>query len=191
MKLETKTPTRAPHVNGIDVDALRSTAAAIQADPAQAMTRWNVTTRWAGGTRSDTRVTGYEIGGKRVAKDFTIRVDEPAELCGTNQFANPQEHLLAALNACMTVGYAAVCAMEGITLRELSIETSGDIDLRGFLGLDDAIKPGYEELEYTVHIKADATPAQIERVHDIVCRTSPNRFNLAQPVRLRSRLVLG
>ena len=176
-------------VNGIDVDALRGAAAAIQADAAQGITRWNVTTRWKGGTRSDTSVTSYEIGGQRVEKDFTIRTDEPLELCGTNQFPNPQETLLAALNACMTVGYVAAFALEGIELEELSIETRGDIDLRGFLGLDDSVKPGYDALEYVVRVKADATPAQIERVHDLVCRTSPNRFNLAQPVVLRSRLV--
>jgi len=175
-------------VNGVDVDALRAKAAAIAADPKLGMTRWNVTTRWKGGARSDTSVTSCEIGGERVQKDFTIRVDEPVELLGTNQFANPQEVLMAALNACMTFGYVANFALQGITLRELSIETSGAIDLRGFLG-DPSVKPGYDELNYTVHVKADATPAQIELVHDVVTRTSPNYFNLSQPVRLRSRLV--
>ena len=189
MKVSTRTPAKL--VNGIDVDALRDKAAAIQADPAKGLTRWGVTTRWVGGTRSESRITGYEIGGERVARDFTLRVDEPLELCGENQAANPQEYLLAALNACMTVGYVAACALEGITVRSLSIETEGDIDLRGFLGLDQQVKPGYDELTYTVHLEADATPAQLERVHDSVCRTSPNRFNVAQPVRLRSRLVTG
>jgi hypothetical protein len=42
-----------------------------------------------------------------------------------------------------------------------------------------------------VHLKAKATPAQLERVHDVVCRTSPNRFTIAQPIRLETRLVLG
>jgi uncharacterized OsmC-like protein len=176
-------------VNGIDVETLRAKAGAIQAEPKLGMSRWNVTTRWAGGTRSDTQVTNREIGGQLVKKDFTLRVDEPVELCGTNQFANPQEFLLAALNACMTVGYVVNFALAGIRLHELSIETRGDIDLRGFLGLDESVKPGYDELSCTVRVKADATPAEIERVHDVVCRTSPNRFNLAQPVRLRSRLV--
>jgi uncharacterized OsmC-like protein len=189
--MSASTTAKSKPVNGIDVEALRAKAGAIQADPKLGMTRWNVTTRWAGGTRSDTKVTNYEIGGQSVNKDFTIRVDEPLELCGTNQYANPQEVLLAALNACMTVGYVAAFALEGITLHELAIETRGDIDLRGFLGLDDSVKPGYDELAYTVHVKADATPAQIERVHDIVCRTSPNRFNLSQPIRLRSRLITG
>ena len=178
-------------LNGIDVDALRAKAKAIQLDPKLGLTRWSATTRWVGGTRSDTRIAGYEIGGKRVDKDFTIRVDEPLELCGTNQFANPQELLLASLNACMTVGYAAACALEGIELQSLRIETSGEIDLRGFLGLDPTVKAGYPELDCTVHIQANATPEALERIHDFVGRTSPNRFNVTQPVRLRSRLVAG
>ena len=97
-------------------------------------------------------------------KDFTIRVDEPLELCGTNQFPNPQEYLLAALNACMIVGYVAACALEGITLQELRIETSGDIDLRGFLGLDPAGEARLRRAPATPCTSSPtATPAQIER----------------------------
>lgn len=178
-------------LNGIDVDFLRATIGAVAADPALARTHWNVTTRWQGGTRSDTRVESCEIGGQEIAKDFTIRVDEPLELGGTNRHANPQEVLLAAMNACMTVGYVAACTLEGIEISALRIETSGDIDLRGFLGLDPSVKPGYDSLSYTVYLAAKATPAQLEKVHDFVCRTSPNRFNLSQPIRLETRLVVG
>ena len=70
---------------------------------------------------------------------FAFDIDEPEELGGGNAFANPQEHLLAALNACMTVGYVAQCSVRGIKLESLSIETEGDIDLRGFLGIDPAV----------------------------------------------------
>jgi uncharacterized OsmC-like protein len=178
-------------VNGIDVDALRRTLAAVKGDPAQGKTRWSVATRWVSGTRSDSRVTAREIGGKRIEKDFTIPVDEPRELCGTDQFADPQELLLASLNACLTAGYAAACALAGIAIEALTIETSGAIDLRGFLGLDAEVKPGFDEVVVTVRLKASASPVQLESVHDFVCRTSPNRFNVTQPVRLRSRLVTG
>jgi len=178
-------------LNGINLEALRATVDAIIQDPAKAGTHWQVASHWRGGTRSDTRVASCTIGGKRIAKDFTIRVDEPLELCGTNQYANPQEHLLAALNACMIVGYSACCAHEGIELEELRIETEGDIDLRGFLGLDPTVKPGYDELRYTVFIKGAGTPEQFEKVHRIVMDTSPNYFNLANAVALKPRLVLS
>lgn len=185
------TPITSNLVNGIDVERLRSAIAGIRADPKQGATHWHVSTRWMGGARSDTRVESYRIGGQEVRKDFTLEVDEPLELCGTNRHANPQEYLLAALNACMTVGYVAACALEGIVIEDLRIESEGDIDLRGFLGIDASVRPGYDEICYTVHLKAKASPAQLEKVHDVVCRTSPNRFNIAQPIRLETRLVLG
>jgi uncharacterized OsmC-like protein len=177
-------------INGINTQLLQETVDAVTRDPSKAATRWGVTSHWRGGTRSDTRVTGCLIGGQRVAKDFTIRVDEPLELCGTNQYANPQEHLMAALNACMIVGYSAVCAHQGIKLEELRIETEGDIDLRGFLGIDPTVRPGYDQLRYTVYIKGDATPEQFEKVHRTVMTTSPNYFNLGTAIPLKPRLVV-
>lgn len=185
------TPAKKNFLNGIDVDFVRTNVEAIAKNPAAGQTRWSVTTRWAGGTRSDTSVQSYRIGGQDVARDFTIRADEPLELGGTNRNPNPQELLLAALNACMTVGYVAACSLEGIEVQDLRIEASGDIDLRGFFGLDPNVKPGYDAVSYTVFLKAKATPAQLEKVHDVVIRTSPNRFNISQPVRLETRLVLG
>jgi uncharacterized OsmC-like protein len=185
------TTTTAPTiVNGINTDALRGAIDAITQDPAKGQTHWEVTSHWRGGTRSDARVSSYGIGGQRVAKDFTIKADEPFELCGTNQFANPQEYLLAGLNACMIVGYSALCALEGIELEELRIETEGNIDLRGFLGIDPSVRPGYDQLRYTVHIKGNATPEQFEKIHRTVMATSPNYFNLATAIPLRSRLVV-
>ena len=178
-------------LNGINTQALRNMVDAITRNPAKAKTHWQVTSHWRGGTRSDTHVTSCTIGGERVAKDFTIRVDEPLLLCGTNQYANPQEHLLASLNACMIVGYSACCAHEGIELEELRIETEGDIDLRGFLAIDPMVKPGYDQLRYTVFIKGQGTPEQCENIHRTVMATSPNYFNLANIVSLKSRLVLG
>ncbi|HSA60436.1 MAG TPA: OsmC family protein [bacterium] len=177
-------------VNGIDVDALSGAIGEVAKDPAKGQTRWRVATSWKGGTRTETQVEGYEIGGQYVKKNFQIRTDEPLELGGTNLAPNPQETLMSALNACMTVGYSALCALEGIELEELRIETQGDIDLRGFFGLDPSVKPGYDEIQYTVHIKGNGTPEQFRKIHEAVCATSPNRFNIANPIRLKADLVV-
>lgn len=177
-------------LNGVNTEALWNAIQAIGEDPAKGRTQWKVNTQWKGGTRSDTAVEEYHIGGQKISKDFTIKVDEPYELCGTNQFANPQEYLLAALNACMIVGYATACAMQGIRLDELSIETEGEIDLRGFLGLEPSVKPGYDGLRYTVRIKGDATPEKFREIHEVIKATSPNRFNIATAIKLDSELVV-
>jgi hypothetical protein len=94
-------------VNGINVDDLFALIDSVKRDAAKGKTNWRVATTWQGQTRSRAQVEGFGIGGERVPRRFSIDIDEPCELGGTNRFANPQEHLLAALNACMTVGYVA------------------------------------------------------------------------------------
>ena len=98
---------------------------------------------------------------------------------------------MSALNACMTVGYVAGAAIRGITLDRLEIETRGQLDLRGFLGLDDAVPAGYENLDYVVHISGDGTPEQFAEIHRSVMATSPNYFNMARPIRMNGTLNLS
>jgi uncharacterized OsmC-like protein len=177
-------------VNGINVDDLRALIEDVRRDAAKGKTCWRVTSAWQGQARSRTQVEGFEIGGKRVVRRFSIDIDEPNELGGSNRFANPQEHLLAALNSCMTVGYVAQCAVRGITLERLEIETDGEIDLRGFLGLDPAVPPGYEQLRYVVRIKGNGTREQFAEIHKAVMATSPNFHNVSRPVDLEPTLVV-
>lgn len=98
---------------------------------------------------------------------------------------------MAAVNACMTVGYVAGAATRGITLNTLEIRTSGTLDLRGFLGLDDKVPAGYETLNYEVLIKGNGTPEQFEEIHQNVMKTSPNYFNLNRPIRMNGKLKVG
>ena len=180
-----------PHVvNGINVDALTALLARVTQDASQGQTTWRVTTTWQGQTRSRADVSGFTIGGAEVPRRFSFDIDEPYELGGSNAFANPQEYLLAALNACMTVGYVAQCALRGITLTQLAIETEGEIDLRGFLGIDPTVPPGYKSLSYTVRLRGDGTPEQFAEIHEAVMATSPNFYNIANAVALKPTLVV-
>ena len=178
-------------VNGIDVDALRQTVDAVEKDASRALVGFDVTTRWTGQTRSETTVEAYRIGGERVARRHKIVADEPVELLGADSAPNPQELLMAAFNACITVGYVAGAAVRGIRLDSLEIVTRGQLDLRGFLGLSDHIVPGYEKLEYEVKIKGDGSPRDFEEIHQNVIRTSPNYFNLSRPIRVTGTLDVG
>jgi uncharacterized OsmC-like protein len=178
-------------VNGVDLDALGIIVGEVQKDASNAQVRFSVSTRWEGQTRSRTTVKGYEMGGERIQRDFQIAADEPEELLGTNTAPNPQELLMAAVNACMTVGYVAGASLQGITLGSLEIETTGQLDLRGFLGLDGSVLPGYECVDYTVRIAGNGTRQQFEEIHRTVMQTSPNYFNLARPVRMNGKLELA
>jgi len=178
-------------LNGIDLEALQGVVQAIANDPGKAKVAFRIRSAWQGQTRSRAEVTSYTIGGERVARRFSIDVDEPFELLGENTAPNPQEMLMAALNACVMVGYVVGAAVRGIRLASLEIECQGELDLRGFLSLDGGARPGYDKLRYTVRIKGDGTPAQFREIHDNVVRTSPNYLNLAEPVPIEARLELG
>lgn len=177
-------------INGIDVDALKQVTVHVGEDPAKGVVEFRVNSDWLGQMRSQTQVESYTLAGEQIARQFSIPADEPVELLGSNTAPNPQELLMAALNACMLVGYAASAAMQGITLTKLAIETVGQLDLRGFLGIAEDVPPGYESLRQTVRIKGNGTPEQFQAIHATVMRNSPNYFNITRPVRLDSTLEI-
>jgi uncharacterized OsmC-like protein len=185
------TMTKIAPVNGIPVADVHALIAAVSAEPSAGMTHWRVANTWQGGTRSRAQVEGFEIGGKQIRRPFSFDFDEPKEIGGTNTVANPQEYLLGALNACMTVGFVALCALHGIQIEHLEITTEGDIDLRGFLGLDSSISPGYDRLETTIKVKGSATPEEFERIYKMMLATSPNVHNVSRPIQMKSKLVVA
>ena len=177
-------------INGIDTDAVHTLIESVEVNPPQGMTHWKVANTWQGGMHSRARVDSFAIGGNSVLRSFSIDIDEPLELGGGNAYANPQEYLLAGLNACMMVGYSALCALQGITLQKLEITTEGDIDLRGFFGLDPSIAPGYRELRTRVVIKGDGSEAQLRKIHELVLATSPNFYNVSRAVPVAPTLII-
>lgn len=177
-------------INGIDTDGLRQVMKDVSADPPKGAVKFAVKSEWRGQCKVLTEVSGYDLGGQAINRKHTFLIDEPNELLGENAAPNPQEVLMGAFNACMIVGYATGAAMKGITLEKLEIETEGALDLRGFLGLDATVKPGYEVINYKVHIKGNGTPEQYREIHETVMATSPNRWNIANAITLKADLVI-
>ena len=178
-------------VNGLDLQALGEVVEAIEKDSSKGVVGFDVTTRWKGQTRSETSVDGFTLAGERITRSHTIVADEPFELLGADAAPNPQELLMAAFNACITVGYVAGAALRGITLESLEIKTRGQLDLRGFLGLSDAVPPGYENIDYVVSIKGDGSPEDFAEIHETVMKTSPNYFNMSRPIKMNGSLRVG
>jgi uncharacterized OsmC-like protein len=176
-------------LNGIDTDALKGVMKQISEDPSLGKVKFQVATTWKGTTKSETVVQGYEIGGQEVKRIHTFLIDEPLELLGEDTSANPQEFLMGAMNACILNTYVIAAAMKGIKLEKVVMETEGELDLRGFLGLDESIIPGYNELKYKVRLKGNGTPEQYEEVHKAVVATSPNYYNISNAIKLNTELI--
>ena len=181
---------KALQINGLSCDSLKQMIRGVAQDANKGKVKFQVTTDWNGGVRSDSHVTALELDGQTLPRKFTIRMDEPPELLGQNTGPNPQEMLMAAFNACIVAGYVAGCALDGIELESLTVETEGELDLRGFLGLDASVRPGYEQVRYTVRIRGNGTPEQFQKIHETVLATSPNRWNMANSIKLNAELLI-
>jgi hypothetical protein len=83
--------------------------------------------------------------------DHRMTVDEPPTLGGENTDPNPVETVLAGLLSCQVVTYRFCAAKLGIPLDRVHVETEGDLDVRGFFGLDDAVRPGFGEIRFEGH----------------------------------------
>lgn len=101
---------------------------------------------------------------------------------------NPQEVLLAALNACLIATFVDLCSLQGIKLEKVEIISTGKLDLRGFFKLDETIPAGYQSLNWTLKVKGNATPEQFQQVYEATISASPNFWNLANPVTIKPEL---
>ncbi len=176
-------------LNGIDLDAAEAMVANVREDPTAGSAAFRVRTDWKGQARSESTVESFTCAGTKVPRRFTILSDEPRELLGTDTAPNPIELLLSAINACMMVCYVATASARGITLKTCRIETEGELDLRGYLAVDEKVPSGCRRISYSVFLDGDGSAEQYEEIHQAVMATSPNYFNLAQPIQMRGRLV--
>lgn len=142
-------------MNGIDLEVLKATIGAIQKDPALGACRFRARNAWLGGTRNCSTISGFQGAGQEMvhAEPFLLNADEPAVLAGGDKAANPVEHLLNALAGCITTSMVAHAAVHGISIDELESELEGDIDLRGFLGLDPGVPKGYTSIRVKFRVK--------------------------------------
>ena len=116
-------------------------------------------------------------------------MDEPEALGGTDTAPNMVESVLAAYGSCLTVGYTLNAAIRGITINDLRVEVEGDLDLAGFFGLSDEVPAGFTHIRAVVHLDAEATPEELQALHEHTLKTSPVGSILKQPLNVSTELV--
>lgn len=171
--------------NGISLDQLTATIKAVQERTDLARFQFRSQTTWHNGGHSETSIQSfYGTGQEDTSRDspFVIVSDEPPVLLGTNKGPNAVELVLAALASCLTVGIAYNAAARGITVQELTLNVEGDLDVQGFLGLSDSVRPGYEGVRVRYHVLSDASAEQLSDLMAHVQKTSPVLDIVRNPV---------
>lgn len=112
------------------------------------------------------------VGSAITVGQYTVRVDEPPSLGGDGTAPNPVEVYLASLIACQVVTYRFWAQRLGVVVEDLSIDAEGDLDVRGFFGLDDTVRPGFQAVRVNVAISGPETAeryVELQRVVDAHC----------------------
>lgn len=176
--------------NGVDVSALNGAVEAISEDSDVGMFTFRAETEWQDALKSVTTIDEFDQAGETVhSREFTIEGDEPEEILGERTAPNAVEVLLSALGSCLTVGYAANAAAMGIELHDLRFEMEGDVDLRGFLGISEDVRAGYDSIDCTVYMDADASQEELIELREHVEATSPLVDAITNEVALDTHLV--
>ncbi len=152
-------------VNGVDVQTLGEKAKQIKANPELGAFRFHVHNDWLSCGHSRTTIRSFYGVGEEIEHDeaFVLDADEPHVLLGGDEGPNPVEHLLNALVTCLTGAMAYHAALRGIHIEKLSSDVEGELDVRGFMGLEESVRRGYQNIKVTFHVKADAPKEKLEQ----------------------------
>ena len=162
-------------VNGVNVTKLNETMKAIKEKPQIAKFNFKAKGKWIDGAHSRTTIDEYHGAGQTFKRNqpFVFDKDEPSILLGEDKGANPVEYALAALDGCLTTTLIYHAAARGIKIDEVETSFSGDLDLHGFLGLDENVRNGYDKIKVDFKIKSDAPREKIQELIEIAKNRSP------------------
>ncbi|HHT93630.1 MAG TPA: OsmC family protein [Clostridiaceae bacterium] len=107
------------------------------------------------------------------ARDFSIILDEPVSLGGTDTGMNPVEALLSALGGCKCIVARAFAKKHKINLKNVEIELEGTLDPDGFLGRNPDAKIGFSRIVTKFKIEADNTKEEIEKYVEFIESNCP------------------
>jgi uncharacterized OsmC-like protein len=179
--------------NGVDLDRLVGTFGAITADPALARFQFRARNQWIDGGHSRTTIKDfYGVGQEDLSREepFVVECDEPPVLLGHDHAPNAAEFVLHALAACLTGSMVYHAAARGIVIDALECTLSGDVDLQGFLGLDDDVRCGYEGIRVSFRASGEFDDDQLAELATLT-RFSPVRDIVSNPVPVAIDVVRG
>jgi putative redox protein len=152
---------------------------AFRADPGRAARTLRVGSELTHGVRCEAPI-----------RQHRMVIDEPLTLGGTDEGASPVELALAALGTCQAITYRVWAAQLGIALERVRVEAEGDIDLRGFYGLDEESRAGFGAVRLRVILEGPEPPERYRELAEAVDRHCPVLDLVQNPVSIVRTLSL-
>jgi uncharacterized OsmC-like protein len=153
--------------NGVDTSVLFATLDAIKQQPELARFQFRARNVWLGGAHNRSTIQDFYAAGQEDtsrSQAFTLEAGEPAILLGADTGPNPAEALLHALAACLTTSLVYVAAARKVRLTRVEAILEGDMDVRGALGLSDAVRNGFGRIRVRFQVEGEAPPDKLQEL---------------------------
>jgi uncharacterized OsmC-like protein len=176
-------------VNGVDTEGVVNLATKIAQDEEYGKFTFRAGNKWINGARSRSSIQGFFAGGEENAdrnEPLYVDADQPVFLGGQNTSPNPVEHLLHALDSCLTVTLVYHAAVQGIHLEAIETSSEGDMNARGFFGISDQVNKGYKKIRVDMRVKSDADVdtltklAMYSPVYEVISKAVTVNFTLTK-----------
>ena len=159
-------------------ELFQATRAGLREAPGQAKVRFSVSSRGKEGLHREVTV-----------RQFSLAVDEPHALGGTDRAPNPVEYALAALASCQEITYRLHADALGIPVNEFSVTLEGELDLRGFFNAAEGVRPGFLWIGGEVTFDSPASVEQLAKLKETVDAHCPVLDLLSNPTPVRLSLA--
>ena len=164
--------------SGVNAQVLGTVIESIKNQPEMAKVTFQLQTQWHNGDGFKFTSTGknFHIGGQTVERReaFTLASDYPDEMGGMSKGPTVCEMCMASIASCISQTIVAYATMMGVQLDSIRIETEGDVDIRGFTGVSEKVRPGAQEFRMNIHLESHtASKEQLEKLYELGKKFSP------------------
>ena len=162
--------------NGVNTQILNKLFNSMRNQPEMAKATFSVKSEWNGGFSVTSSSKGFRIGGQNIERntEYKAQYDFPDQLSGEGKGPTVCESCMGSLAACLTQSIIAHAISRGIQIDSINIDVEGDVDMRGFTGISNDVRPGAQQFRVNMNIKSNtASKEQINELYDIGKRFSP------------------
>jgi len=171
-------------LNNVNISGLSEFANEIRERNIESKATYGIKLNWESGTKTTVSTKNMVLGEHKIIRDFNFTIDEPTQLLGVNSAPNPAEYMLGGLAGCMAVTFMAGATAMNIEIDKLELEIDGELDLMGFLGLNDKSTVGFPEVKFIFNVKGNGTQEQYNTLMQRVIRHSPNFNTIKNEVKM-------
>jgi uncharacterized OsmC-like protein len=168
---------KANSFNGVNMQTLSTVFSSMQNRPEMAKVAFSVKSQWNGGfSVAATASKGFRVGGQNMERNtgYNTQYDFPVQLSGEGRGPTVCEGCMGALAACLTQTTVAHATSRGIQLDSIDIDVEGEVDMRGFAGISNEVRPGAQQFRVNMNIKSSsASKEQLDELREIGKRFSP------------------